>query len=285
MPNEVADRLIEDEWRIDRTKPDALADQVYRLVSDRIASGALRPGDRLPSERFLCQELGISRVTLRRALSRLAEDGLVESFVGRGSYVSSHQLGEPPNSLISFTELGAARGLVASSRVLEAVVRSATFDEADKLGIAPGGDVFDLYRLRLLDSVPVAVARTCIPLARAPILPTFDFEQVSLYAVLERECGVIPSRADYTATAAEAALQEAELLELDQGQPVFVATEVTFDQDNRPFELARVAYRFDRYRFQATLTRPSIRSSSMTALRSDGEMPRATTTTVRGATG
>ena len=98
--------------------PQPLYLRVYRLIADEIASGSLGPGDRLPSERELTERLGVSRATVRRALGELAMDGLVEASAGRGSFVSTGPLVEPPNALLSFTELGNRHGLKATARVL-----------------------------------------------------------------------------------------------------------------------------------------------------------------------
>ena len=91
--------------------------RVYREIAQEIESGALQPGDRLPSERWLCDELGVSRATVRRAIEELVADGLVEAR-GRGSFVTGDALVEPPNTLMSLSELGRSRGLDASARVL-----------------------------------------------------------------------------------------------------------------------------------------------------------------------
>jgi GntR family transcriptional regulator len=244
-------------WRISSDSPGSLTDQLCALVADRIARGAIQPGARLPSEREFCERLGISRVTVRRALVRLLEDGLVESSAGRGWYVASGRVSEPPNALISFTAMGAARGLTASSRVLLAQVRTATLDDAERLEIAPGADVFDLERVRLLDGIPVALSRSCLALARAPVLPEVDFATASLYGVLENKCGIVPTRADYAVEAREADEREAELLELAAGDAVLVTYETAYDQFGSPIDIATHAYRGDRYRFRTTLIRPA----------------------------
>jgi GntR family transcriptional regulator len=228
--------------------------QVYRLIADEIASGALVPGERLPPERVLCERLSVSRATVRRALQQLVEDGLVEPSVGRGWFVSSGPLAEPPNALMSFTELGAARGLTASARVLSSGIRPGTIEEAEAFAIAPGADVFELERLRMLDGVPVAVDRCRVPLARAPVLPEVDFEDASLYAVLD-EAGAGPVRGDYTIEAAPADPARAEQLGLGPGEPLLVTETVSYDAAGRLVELTTTAYRSDRYRFRATLIR------------------------------
>src|SRR5215217_4046477 len=83
-------------------------------------------------------------------------DGLIEGR-GRGSLVRGGALAEPPNTLMSLSELGRSRGLDATARVLSAAVRAATIDEAEAFAIAPGADVFELERVRMLDGVPISI--------------------------------------------------------------------------------------------------------------------------------
>src|ERR1700741_1415299 len=91
-----------------------LYDRVYRVIADAIERGDLAPGDRIPAERALCEQLGVSRVTVRRAFRRLAEDGLIVSGVGRGSFVSQGApVGEPPDELMSFREMGRGQGFAS----------------------------------------------------------------------------------------------------------------------------------------------------------------------------
>jgi GntR family transcriptional regulator len=228
--------------------------QVYRHIAEQIASGALATGDRLPPERHLLERFEVSRATIRRALRQLVDDGLVDASPGRGWFVRSGPLSEPPNALMSFHELGARHGLTATAEVLERRVRSATLDEAETFGIAPGADVFELRRLRRLDGVAVAVDHSRVPLARAPILADTDFRTASLIATMD-ECQAGPVRADYVTEAAAAGDEEARHLAIEPGAPVFVATTTGYDAGGRVVELTRGVYRSDRYRFRATLLR------------------------------
>lgn len=228
--------------------------QVYRLIADQIASGALTRGERVPSERLLMELLGVSRTTVRRALEQLAQDGLIESSPRRGSFVSFEPVGEPESRLMSFTELGAERGLSASARVLLAEVRPVTIEEAEAFAIAPGANLFELRRLRMLDGVPVAVDQSRIPLVRAPLLPRIDFSTASLYSSLDG-AGAGPARAAYVVASAAATAEQAALLDVAPGDPLLVASTRTFDAAGRPIELGETAYRGDRYRFQTELVR------------------------------
>jgi GntR family transcriptional regulator len=227
--------------------------RVYREIAREIEIGTLHPGDRLPSERWLCDELGVSRATVRRALEELVADGLVESR-GRGSFVTGDALVEPPNTLMSLSEVARSRGLDASARVLSADVRPATIDEAEAFGIAPGGELFELHRLRMLDGMPIAVDRNRVPLRLLPRAPELDFRTVSLYDTLDA-AGHAPARADYDIEARAAEPEEAELLGLDPGAAVLVTTTVAMADDGQVVDAGRTVYRADRYRFQATLVR------------------------------
>jgi GntR family transcriptional regulator len=243
---------------LDAGSATALYAQISRLIADEVSGGTLQRGDRLPSERELCQRFGVSRVTLRRALADLVRQGVLESSRGRGWFVTTGVLGEPPNALQSFTQTAAARGLPAAARVLEAATRPATLEEAEGLAVAPGAPLFHLRRVRLLGGLPIAFDHSRVPVDLAPALADADFEGDSLYAVLEAE-GVCPARADYQVQAAAADATAAELLDTRPGAPVLVTEQVTYDAAERPIELATMTYRGDRYRFRASLRRTTRR--------------------------
>ena len=236
--------------------------RVYRDIAREIESGALEPGDRLPSERWFCEELGVSRTTVRRALEELVNDGLVEAR-GRGAFVAGDSLAEPPNTLMSLSELGRSRGLAASARVLASVLRGATLDEADAFGIAPGAELLELCRLRMLDGLPMSIDHNRVPARLLADIADLDFTSASLYDALDR-AGHAPVRADYELEAGGADASQAELLDLTPGAPVLFATTVALGEDDRVLDLGRTVYRADRYRFQATLMRRARRERGTT---------------------
>jgi DNA-binding GntR family transcriptional regulator len=234
--------------------PRPLHDRVREEIERQIRGGELPPGSRLQSERDLASVLGVSRVTVRRALDQLERQGLVRAAPGSGRFVEESPLGEPQNALLSFTELGASRGLTATARVLSCDVRPATLAEADQLGIAPGASIFELERLRMLDGLAVALDGNRVPLAVAPQLPDLDFAVESLYRALEAAgAGVV--RADYTTEAVPATVFQARHLGMPAGEPLLLARTTSFDAAGRLVELSETFYRGDRYRFHASLAR------------------------------
>jgi DNA-binding GntR family transcriptional regulator len=169
--------------------------------------------------------------------------------------VTPAAIGEPPNALMSFSEMAASRGLTPGARELDRHVRPATIDEADDLGLAPGAPLFELERLRSMDGVPILVDRTRIPLSLAPGLDREELLEGSLYRVLEQRYGIRPARAHFTVEAIAADERRAALLGLDPGGPLLRCQQQTEDETGRPIELCEMVYRGDRYRFRATLVR------------------------------
>lgn len=235
-------------------RPVGDASQVYSVLADEIAAGVRQAGERLPPERTMADRFGVGRGTVRRALSALAAEGLIESHVGRGTFVATGHLREPPNVLMSFTELGRTHGLTPSARVLEQLVREATIDESEDFGVAPGAPIFKLDRLRFLDGNPIAVDSIRVPLSLAPGLTGVDFTTGSLYEALAADgCG--PVRADYAVEAVTATEPVASLLDAPPGAALLIARTRGYDEDGRLVEVGHTSYRGDRYRFEATLRR------------------------------
>jgi GntR family transcriptional regulator len=229
----------------------------YRRVQESLAEEikGRAPGSPLPPERALAEHFGVSRVTLRHAIAELERTGVVARAPRRGWVVAGSRIGEPPNALMSFSEMAASRGLSVGARLLGLRVRPATIDEAETLGLAPGADLFELERLRLMDDVPILIASARLPVSLAPGLDDVDFSSTSLYDVLEERYGLRPARAHFTIEAIAAGERESELLSLEPGQPLLRCHQLTEDESGRMIEICEMRYRGDRYRFRATLVR------------------------------
>jgi len=228
--------------------------RVRQALAAEIARSRWDPGFLLPPERALAEHFGVSRVTLRRALAELEREGVVTRTGARWT-VGSSPIGEPPNVLMSFSEMAGTRGLRASAAVIGAGRRAATLDEADTLGLAPGAALFELERVRALDGIPILLDRSCLPASLVEGIEGTDFSSASLYGLLEDRYDVRPTRARFTVDAIAADERRARLLELEPGDPLLRCLQQTEDQTGRLIELCEMVYRGDRYRFHATLVR------------------------------
>lgn len=226
----------------------------YRTLSAMLDRGVFPPGSRLPGERNLAREVKVSRATLRLALERLADHGRLVASPQRGWFVPQILVGEPPNLLLSFSELARSRGLHATSEVLTNRVRRASFAEAEDLLIAAAAPVVELVRLRSMDGVPITLETAVLPLHRVEWLVTADLRDQSLYELLA-DHGHIVHRSAYTVQAMNAGDHEAGPLDLPVGAAVLVAHDVTFTVDRIAIMSTVNYYRGDAYRFTADLFR------------------------------
>ena len=233
---------------------DPLWVQAVDHIAREIAEGRLVAGSRLPPERELCAELSISRVTLRKALLKLVDDGVLRSSHGRGWFVAVGQQKDWPNSLESFSETAERMGLVASSRILRAGIAPATIDEAEELSIAPGTPLFTLERVRMLSQVPIALDASRVPAALVPGFEAIDFTSASLYQALTG-VGLDLLRAESTIEAKSADAYLAEHLGVDAGTPVLVMHQVVVNAADRPIFSSDIRYAGDRYRLRTSFSR------------------------------
>ncbi|WP_061298264.1 GntR family transcriptional regulator [Herbidospora cretacea] len=237
--------------------PEPLWIQAVNLIKEQLGTGMLKPGGRLPPERELCERLGISRVTLRKALRTLVEEGILSPSHGRGWYVAP-SAGAParewPNSLESFTETARQMGLTPSSTVLRHEVVPADLDEAEQLSIAPGTPLFVLERVRLLNGVPTALDLTRIPAELVPGFAELDFTAGSLYEQIA-SVGLHPARANATIEARESDDYLAGHLQLEVGKPVLVMRQLVYGANDTPLFSSMVCYRGDRYRLRTSFQR------------------------------
>ncbi|KZE89651.1 HTH-type transcriptional repressor YvoA [Microbacterium sp. TNHR37B] len=222
---------------------------------DLIARQLSGEGARLPGERSLAESIGVSRTTVRAALQKLEEDGVIEGQPQRGWYVRRHgSVSDRSSELESFTEVARARGFTPSSDVLSATERRATIDESEQLELPPAAPVIELDRLRRVDDIPICIDRTIMSGTACAGILDADLATASLYEQLQVRCGVFVTRSASTLQARAASAREAELLDLRAGDPVLEISTKSL-AGSTVVLVSDVVYRGDSYRFQAELVR------------------------------
>ena len=233
--------------------PEPLWEQAAAVILQDIGLRGLSTGDRLPPERELCATLGISRITLRKALAHLVERGVVTASHGRGWFLAAPGASRDwPNDLESFTATARRKQLRPGSLVLRQEVCPALLDQAERLAVPAGTPVFHLDRVRLLNEVRIAVDRTLLPADLASGLDQVDFTSASLFAEL-RERGVEPDHSEATIEARNADETLAGHLGIAPGGPVLVLDQAIYSREQRPLLLSTIEYSGERYRLRTTL--------------------------------
>ncbi|WP_367784472.1 GntR family transcriptional regulator [Mesorhizobium marinum] len=225
--------------------------RLQAALGDAIASGALKPGAALPAERQLALELGISRVTVRRAMAELVQEGLVVQRHGSGTFVSGtpERVVQSLSRLYSFSEDMTSRGRIPGTWWLGRELSVANADEARRLEIANGESIVRMSRLRLADKEPIALETSLIPAAMLP-----DPKQIedSLYQTL-RDLGHVPTRAVQRFSAINLDEESAHLLRVPRGAPALDIYRTTRREDGAVVEFSRSIFRGDAYDFVAEL--------------------------------
>jgi len=228
------------------------AKPIYRRLSDglheAVASGVIPDSARLPSERMLSARLGISRVTVRRALDELATGGLVRRRQGARATVVP-RLEKALSALRGFSDELRARGVDPGQRWISRRTTLPTPVEAMALGLLPADSIIRLVRVRLADGTPIAIERAAVPTF---FLPSGDLVDTSLYHTLT-QCGVPPVRGVQRIRAGVMSKVDADLLESTPGAPLLIIERRCFVADGRAVEFAETRYNGERYDFLTEL--------------------------------
>lgn len=225
--------------------------QLKRWIEDAIERGAINPGDALPSERDLALRADVSRVTVRKAVQHLVQDGVLVQRHGSGTFVAPppQRVEQSLSQLTSFTEDMARRGMAVHAQWLERGLYIPSPEETIILGLGSGQQVARISRLRLTGETPLAIERASLS---ADVLPDPVSIQDLLYKHLERS-GNRPVRAIQRIRASNLTESDAQLLLVPVGSAGLSIERTSYLASGRVIEFTRSIYRGDTYDFVAEL--------------------------------
>lgn len=235
---------------VDRSSPIPLYYQIARQLEAAIDSGQFAAGSHLPSEVELAQRLAISRPTVRQAIERLIEQGLVARRRGIGTCVVPRRVRRAVQ-LTSLHDDLVASGRRPTTTVLALARGPAQGAIAQALNVAEGTPVVHLQRLRCADGAPLGLMHNHLP-ADLVTLDAASLEAQGLYALL-RARGLYPQVAEQTIGARPASSEEARLLATRPRQSLLTITRTAYSSAGRPIEYGHHCYRADRYTFEIRL--------------------------------
>jgi len=228
--------------------PSPLYLQLQQLIRDAIARDVLAAADAIPAERDLAIEYDVSRITVRKAIGGLVEEGLLTRRRGAGTFVAG-RVEKSFCKLSSFSEDMVARGRVPSSAWISRAAGIVSPEESMALALSPSAPVYRFQRLRFADEVPMALELSTIA---GFCLPSVDAVDASLYTALT-EAGHLPVRALQRLRAVPFGGDHARMLGVDPGSPGLLIERRAFLRDGRAVEFTRSYYRGDSYDFVAEL--------------------------------
>lgn len=227
-----------------------VVDHLLGLMQD----AGLAPHDRLPTERDLAAELGVSRLTVRRAIGLLETQGRVYRVQGAGTFVADDRISKSLE-LTGFSEDMRSRGMVPGSSRVEISRIAAGAKFGYRLHLPPSAQVVHIFRIRTADGIPMCIENAYF---NADLLPE-DLTlgpTDSLYALMSSQgLDRQPHHADQRIEATVLSEEDALRLAVPPFSPALMVDRTVFNVRDEPIEFARSMYRADRFSFEVTIQR------------------------------
>ena len=235
-----------DDLSMERSGGVALWRQIAERLKADIRSGVWGQGTKLPAEAELASRFGVNRHTVRRAMAELANEGLVSSRQGRGTFVECAPINYPIGARTRFSEIISGQAKEPGGRLIASFRETAAPWLIDKLRLPAGAAVHRIETLHVADGVPVSVSTAWFPAARFPDLVLHYAETGSVTKALAAHGVTDYSRARTDISARAADQDEAQLLQIPAGTPVLVTAVLNVDKSGAPVQVARTRFAAER---------------------------------------
>lgn len=238
---------------LDFSGKEQLYSQLYDILFQDIIGGVYCIGDLIPSESELMRQFGVSRATARKAMEMLANNGLITKRRGKGSEVISNV---PSNSLqrvTSYMKKNVSDNVVPQKRLIDAGVAPLSANAARALKLDEGVPSFRLRRVRYSGDKPFYLETIYYEDGYVPHIEERDFSKESLRAFLYNSCGISWKRATQNIQAVVADAEQADRLNIKEGDPLLLIRRVSFDKQDVPREYVETFFRADLYHLEIEL--------------------------------
>jgi GntR family transcriptional regulator len=235
--------------------PAPLYAQIKQLLRQRILDGTYQPHQQMPSEAEMMASFGVSRITVRQALSDLQNEGLIFRLHGKGSFVSKPKAFQDLGRLQGFGEAMREHGYESYNRLvsLRAVTPSPTV--AERLACPKRGKVTELKRLRFLNREPISLDVSYLPTHIGQRLAKEDLATRDVFVILENDYGLALGHADLQIGSTLADETLATQLRVEEGSPVLHIERTTHLTDGTPIDHEHLYYRGDAFQYKVRVDR------------------------------
>lgn len=240
---------------LDENSPLSLYYQLKNIIIDNIKNKIWDINTKIPTERELCENYKVSRITVRQALKELENEGYLYRKQGKGTFVTGQKFVQRLSHFYSFSEEISKMGSIPSTEILSFEIVPADLSIAEKLNIAEKEKVFSIRRLRLADNEPFAVETSYVVHKYAKDLTREDIDKYGLYKTLQQDCGIYPTTASETFEAVVTNSEEARFLQVDKRSAVLRLERITSSADGIIIEYCISIIRSDKYKYTIQLSK------------------------------
>ncbi|WP_368646262.1 GntR family transcriptional regulator [Alkalibacterium putridalgicola] len=226
-------------------------EEIYTDIKGKIINGDYTATEQLPYEKDLCEAYNTSKMTVKRALDLLVDEGLIIKRRGSGTFVKDLSQKEikritQSNQLSGFTAYHRKSGRKVTNKILAFEVIQADDIVQDKLNLKPGSFVYNIHRVRYVDGKPILIEKTAMPIERVPGLERTHLE-TSIYHYIKDELGLNIQSAHRRVTVKKADEEEALHLEIDKDDPIGVTEQITYLDTGDTIEYGVTKHRADSF--------------------------------------
>lgn len=238
---------------IDRSSPVPLYAQLRQILLGKIEGSAWQQGQLIPSESALEQRYGLSRITVRQALSALVNEGYLDRQQGRGTFVTRPKFTHDPARRLALTDTMLEQGVEPGWRLLSTAIARPSDRVREALALGRDSEVHRLERLRLANDEVIGYHLAWVPSRLAQRLDQSAFAAGGSTHYLRAVPAMGDSLAQRTIEALPAGPHQAARLEIEPGTPLLRIERTLFASDGTPIEFMQASYRGDRFKYRITL--------------------------------
>lgn len=227
--------------------------QLVEDIQEKIAAGSYCAGARLPSGKELTQMYGVSIITVRKAIDKLQEDGIIERKQGKGTFVAKPKMRRGDQKFAGFSEICIGQGVRPGGKMLNNELVKLDDRTSESLKQPVGSQGIYLRRLRFADGEPVAIEKMYFPIRYAFLLDK-KFDDESLFLFLKQEEGIVIKKAEKTIELCQATPEEGKLLHVSKGYPLLLLKSIAYLKDDSILYTEHQIINADRFIYQFTQT-------------------------------
>jgi GntR family transcriptional regulator len=242
-------------FRTIELSPVPLYTQVKENLRERILDGTYPAHAKLPAESELSTIFGVSRITVRQALSDLQKEGVIFKIPGKGTFVAKPKAFQQLTQLEGFGEAMSRMGYEIYNRVTSHKTIAATPHVAQQLQVTPGAEVTEIKRIRHLNREPVSLEVTYLAQDIGERLAREDLATRDIFVILENDYGIPLGRADLQVDAILADETLAHALQVEQGSAVLRIERLTHRADGAPLDFEYLYFRGDAFQYRLQINR------------------------------